>query len=225
LSANLPLRADAVVGDTERPALVAAAKELGECLGAASGGAWPIELRFRESVSAIASSDLPTIVIASLLPEVVGEEEPWPQAEARWRQDLLSLRDRQIPAVFVCTIFRHVANRSVYPSIERIRRLNLLVAELSHDIGINVIDIDRVFAHIGAAALQTDYRVTGPAAVQAAANVIVSSVLAAGLDHIIPAAVQEEAKKKFQSFLRPVNALGAGRPRLRETDVGPNGSY
>ena len=33
--------------------------------------------------------------------------------------------------------------------LERIRRLNRMAAELSHDLGVSVIDIDRAFAHIG----------------------------------------------------------------------------
>jgi hypothetical protein len=46
--------------------------------------------------------------------------------------------------------------------LERIRRLNLMAAELSQATGANVIDIDGVLAFIGALPLGTDYLLASP---------------------------------------------------------------
>jgi hypothetical protein len=206
MSGTSPLLIEAVVDDVERPALVAASEQLGECLGAATGGPWPIRLSFRGSAAEIDVPSRPTIVVMSLLPEVAGNTEPLAQTEARWREHLVSLVAAGIPCVLICTVFRHVPENERLLAIERIRRLNLLAAELSHDTGVGVVDIDRVFAFLGARALQTDYRLGGPMAAEIAAHTIVSIILAAGLDDFIPPDVQERARK-YQGNLREIGAL------------------
>jgi hypothetical protein len=213
MTSRRALLIDAVVDDAERPALVAASEQFGECLGAASGSDWQIRLRFRDSVSAIDPREPPTVAIASLLPEIARYDDSLSAIEERWREHLQSLAQYAIPAVFLCTIFRYVAANapernldSPPTTIERIRRLNLFAAELSHDSGAGVIDIDRVFAHLGARQLKTDYRLTGPIAAEVAAYAIVSSVLAFGLDDLIPPEIQERARE-FQGSLWQIGAL------------------
>jgi hypothetical protein len=207
-----PLLIQAVVDESERPALVAAQEQLDECVGAASGVAWSTRLLFSESVPAIDWSEPPGVVIASFLPVATRSEEPLQAVEARWRSDLDTLAARDVPATFVCTVFRHVAHGPAdgppdarRPTVERIRRLNLLAAELSHDTGVSVIDIDRVFAHFGARALLTDYSLGGTVAAEVAAHTIVSSILDAGLDDFIPPNIQERAR----AILGDLAAVGA----------------
>ena len=60
---------DAIVADTERPALDAVAAQLRECLYAACGDAWPVVVRFRASLADVDADDPPAVVVASLLPE------------------------------------------------------------------------------------------------------------------------------------------------------------
>jgi hypothetical protein len=204
-----PLLIQAVVSKAERAALVAAFEQLCECLGAASGIAWPVKLDFRPSLSAVDLSA--TIVIASLMPELARDDEPVPQIVRRWRENVSPLIAATIPAVFVCTVFRCIANYPVLSRpeeltlIERIRRLNLVVVELSHETGAMVIDIDRIFAHLGARALRTNYLLNGPEAAEVAGHAIVSNILSAGLDDFIPFEVQQRAKQ-FQGDL-PRGAL------------------
>lgn len=204
---------EAVVDDAERPALVAAFEQLCECLSASSGILWPVRLRFHGSIRVIDLADRPTVVIASLLPAIAQDDEPLSRTAQRWRQHFLSLVEGKVPAVFVCTVFRHVADGSTHRRLvgppataERVRRVNLLAAELSQDTGISVIDIDRVFAHFGARALKTDYRMSGPIAAEVAGYTIVSSILAIGIDDFIPPSVQERAKR-FQGDLSEIGNL------------------
>jgi hypothetical protein len=63
---------------------------------------------------------------------------------------------------------------------------------------------------------------TGPVAIETAARLIAATVLAAGLDDIIPSALQEQAKK-FHGARPPIVSPNAGKSALRETGTGPNG--
>ena len=64
----------------------------------------------------------------------------------------------------------------------RIRRLNLLVTEISRETGLFVIDLDRELADIGANNLKTDYLLAGSLATAVAANCIAKTVISYGLD-------------------------------------------
>ena len=192
----------AVVHETERPALTAASRQLSESLSAASGSAYPIALRFGESLPAIERHPARTIVVASLLVEIPGRDEPLAQTEARWRDQLSSLKE----APFLCTIFRHVAHRESPALIERIRRLNLMAVRLSHDTGAPVVDIDRIFGYFGARQLQTDYRLGGRLGAELAGHTIVASIFAGGLDDVVPTDVQERAQKAQLDMLERLSA-------------------
>jgi hypothetical protein len=209
-----PLVIEVVVANAEHAAFVAAFEQLCECLGAASGIKWPVKFKFRPSLSAIKLSA--TVVIASLMPELAGGNEPVPQIVRRWKENVSPFTIAAIPAIFVCTVFRHItnhphdANPEKLALIERIRRLNLAAVELSRETGIMVIDLDRIFAHIGARTLRTGHRLEGPAAAELAGYTIVSSILAAGLDDFIPSEIQERAKQ----LRGPVSPIGTFIKRL-----------
>ena len=214
-----PVLIAAVVDDAERPALVAASEQLSECLSATSGVRWPVGIRLLDSIADIQK---PTVIITSLLPEVARADEPISMTEARWRRDLSKLMKLAVSSVFVCTVFRSVANKpkpgqpdARSRTLERIRLLNLLAAQLSHDTGINVIDIDSIFAHIGARHMQTDYCLGGAVAAEVAAYTIVVGILAIGLDDIIPPDVQERAREYQGDFLR-INDIVSRRLKQRQ---------
>jgi hypothetical protein len=212
MSSPGPIHIEAVVDDAEHPALVAAAEQLGECLNAASENRHEVRLHFSPSLEAIAVREPATVVIASLLPEVA-RDEPMSSIEARWRTQLSSLPASPALSVFLCTVFRHVPRDAPqqHPdgraaTTERIRRLNLLAAELSHDTGAGIVDIDRAFAHLGARALKTDYRLSGAVAAEVAAHTIVRSMLSVGLDDAVAPEVQERALQ-FQGALWQIGGL------------------
>jgi hypothetical protein len=225
MSSVAPIVIDAVVSDSERPALIATAEQFGECLGAATGGEWPVSVRFRDSLASIDVRDRPTLVIASMLPDLAGDE-PLRAIAARWRDQLSSLAPMNLAAIFICTIFRRLAdpdtadsNRPLSKSpanpqsarsanrlsdaasdarrlrLERLLRLNLMAIELSHDTGAGVIDIDRLFAHLGAGPLATDHRLTGRVAAEVAAYAIVATIVSFGLDDIMSPQIQEQAMR------------------------------
>lgn len=208
-----PLLFDAIVSDIERPSIVAGMEQLTRRLGAATGIRWPIKLVYRASLRAVERSDRPKAVIASLLTELVDRPDTLASIEARWRNELSALRMRGVSTIFVCTIFRYVSANSMSAkpearsaTIEYIRRLNLLAAELSHDTGLSIIDIDRSFAHLGGRVLHTDCRLTGALAIEVAGHIIASTILAVGPDDFIPVDVQERAKK-LQPSLREIEFL------------------
>jgi hypothetical protein len=148
-----------------------------------------------------------TIVVASLLPELARLDEPWPSVEARWRAQAALLVEGGTSPPLLCNIFRRVSERSARAVlIERIRRLNLLAVDLSHDFGLPVIDIDRVFAHIGGRGAQCDYRLGGPIAAEVVGYVVARSLLSIGLDDAVAVDVQERAKA-FLGELHQIDAL------------------
>jgi hypothetical protein len=91
---------------------------------------------------------------------------------------------------------------------QRIMRFNMLAADVSHDTGAYVIDLDRAFAEIGARALKTDYQLVGQRAASAGAAAMVKTLLHAGLNDLVPADVLDKATARFE-------ARQAGPRRLR----------
>jgi hypothetical protein len=208
-----PVVLDAIVTRAEHPALIAASEQLAESLTAATGDGPDVRLRFPPALAAIDLGELPDLVVMSMLGDALSAAESLSALETRWRNQIQSFQASATTAnVFVCTIFRHVpksvdrSDEHGGPSVERIRRLNLLAAELSHDLGIAVVDVDRVFAHIGARSLQADYRMNSAMAAETAAYAIVSSVLASGLDDLISPDVQERARQ-HQGKLSQIGTL------------------
>jgi hypothetical protein len=202
---------EAEAGEPERPAILAGAQQLAEALAAATGAEWPIQLRFWAPGGAAATSAPGAVVVLSLLPEVA-RDEPFAETEARWRARLADLVTGAAP-VLICTVFRHVAERRTPGGlriIERIRRLNRMAAELSHDFGVSIVDVDRAFAHIGGRTLQTDYRLNGRLATEVAGHSLVWSLLALGLDDVISPEVQDRARA-FEGGLQQINSLVSRR--------------
>jgi len=198
MSALAPITIQALIDKAERPGMIAATELLGECLGAAAGGpAWPVRLQFRAPGAMIPLSLSPSAIVASMLPEVQVSAEPPRETTRRLHAYMSRLLERR-SSVFLCTVFRYVRDRDrngrVSPITERIRRLNRLAIDLSHDLGIAVIDIDRTFAHIGGQTLGTDYRLTGLQAAQAFGHATAWSLLSSYLGPGIDFGLQERAR-------------------------------
>jgi hypothetical protein len=120
--------------------------------------------------------------------------------------------------VFVVNVFRHVAGRagdgSPSPVLERIRRLDLMAVRLSRELGIGVVDIDRAFAHIGARALGSDYRMSGVLAAEVAGHTLAWSLLSFGLDDALDPELQEKARAALGP-LSDINAIVGRRLSAR----------
>jgi hypothetical protein len=212
-----PIAIDALVDPLERPGLVAAAEQLSACLGAAAEGAdWPVRLNFRRPGDSVLLDTAPTLIVTSLLPEVA-REEPIAETDARWRAYLDRLKTPGAP-VFVCTVFRHVAERSkagaTSPLLARIRRLNRLAVTLSQELDVGVIDLDRVMAHIGGRALNADYRLSGVVAAEVAGHTAAWAMLSWGLDDAVDPMLQEKAKEVLGDLNR-IDAVVSRRLNLR----------
>jgi hypothetical protein len=187
------------VAPAERPGVVAAAELLSESLVAASGRErWPVRIQFHPAGEQIAPAAGVSAIVLSLLPEAERPDEPIAATEARWRAQLDPLLASGAP-VFLRTVFRHAPERArdgtPTPVLERIRRLNRMAADLSHALGVGVIDIDRSFAHIGGRILQTDWRMGGVLASEVAGHTMAWSLLSFGLDDAVDPALQEKARE------------------------------
>ncbi|MFI4976874.1 MAG: hypothetical protein ACHP84_20260 [Caulobacterales bacterium] len=203
------LAVEALTHAAERAALIAGMEQLAEVLGAAAGRPWPVRLNFRPPGSEVPAEVAPNVVIASLMPDVDRADETPAETESRWRTYLVKLQHAGAP-VLMLTVFRRLANRAnagvPSPLLERIRQLNRMALELSHDLGVGVIDIDRAFAHIGGRALQTDYRLIGVQAAEVAGHTIAWSLLSFGLDRVVDPEIQEQAKTWLGS-LQQINTV------------------
>jgi hypothetical protein len=186
----------AVVDSNEQAAVSLAASLLEKSLSAAAGDPVAVRCQFEPSLATLKASDESGIIISSLLPEVANYEESWTTVESRLRESYRKLAGTDGAAVFLCTIFRHVPSGSSadHSPLVRVRRLNLLAAEISRETGACVIDIDRSLADIGASQLNTDYRLGGQYASDAAAKFIALAVLSAGLDNYVSFEIQDAAR-------------------------------
>jgi len=188
MSAAKPPRLLAFVTAGERPVLEVAAQRMVECVSKATGTTWPVRLRF------LTPDEAPPpgmAIIASMVGDVATSETDiewvWHSRIARWR----SAGDIRI---LLCTVFRHVDDAAVRPrAVERIRRLNLLAIALSRSEGVEIVDLDRLFALHGARTLGTDYRCTGADAATVAGVTIAGAVLGGDLDDHLDAATREQA--------------------------------
>ena len=191
---TIPIRA--VVDINERAAVSRAAMLLESSLSAASGEPVTVRCQFEASLDALQGFEAPCIIMISLLPEVANYRKSWVELERRFRGRCQALMSADGAVVFLCTVFRHVATGdSADPArLVRIRRLDLLAAELSRETGLFIVDLDRSLADIGASKLHTDYRLDGEYASQAAGKFIALAVLSAGLDAYLPFEVQDTAR-------------------------------
>jgi hypothetical protein len=108
----------------------------------------------------------------------------------------------------------------------RIRRLNLLAAEISREHGAVVIDIDRLLADVGARRLGTDYRLQGAAAADLAGNSIAMEIILNGLDAFASVDVQDRARAVLAEYksavalalpeIRPLNLISMGQGRRKQ---------
>lgn len=226
MSATRDIIIDAIIDPIERPVMAAAAAQLSDSLAAASNSPWRVQIRLLPNFP-LASVNRPTAMIASLLPELARLDEPIKLTEARWREWLASLDNERRESTFLCTIFRLASGgRRAAPGnpapriIERIRRLNRLAVDLSHDFAVGVIDIDRIFAHLGARQLQSDFRLTGAVAEEVAAYAVVSSLLAAGWGDAVPAEILSRALQ-FQGPLQDIANLVRRRLATRTGQGAP----
>lgn len=186
----------------EHPPFQAAARQLSQLLGAASGINHQIRLNLRVSLNLRDIAGEPGVIIISLLNEAGRVQTDWSEVDARWRRQAAALVAGTVRPVFFCTVFRHVPVMEPAPAgwsrdgvLERVRRLNLLAAELSQATGANVIDIDRMLSHFGARLLATDYTVKGRLGPEVAGSVIAAAVLGAGLDDLVAEDQLEKARR------------------------------
>ena len=190
----------------ERAAVVFGAQQLAEALRVAAGVDWPIQVTFWDA-GGLRAVRAGSIVVLSLLSDVESDE-PFAETAARWRGRTDGLA-AEGAIVVLLTVFRAVSERRTEKGrrlLERIRRLNRMALDLSHDLGVTVVDIDRAFAHIGARVLVTDYRLAGRVAAEVAGHSFALSLLTLGLDDTIPVDVQERART-HHGPLREIDTL------------------
>jgi hypothetical protein len=203
---------EAFVSESERAAVQLAADKIARALSQAAATPWTCDCVFSPGKESPPGQDGDgTIIVHSFLPELAAKDEPWPQTAERLRAAYTVLSQHGSP-VFICTILRHVGSDEDPETAEalriRIRRLNLLAAEISHETGVYVIDLDRDLADIGARRLQTDYRLAGNAAADMAGHFIALTLMRNGFDAAVSYEIQDAATA----------ILISGRPALPGSD-------
>jgi hypothetical protein len=201
-----------VTSEAERRAVRHATELLARSLSLASKTLWTLRFTFAGPGPAAG----PSIIITSLLHEAALTDEPWSACEARLRLLYQELCGDPARSVYICTLLRHIdpALAGREEILRRIRRLNLLAMNLSRELGLMVVDIDRDLAHAGARNLQTDYRLQGKYAALFAGKSMAMTMLLAGLDDFVPFETQEAARRIVKAFKPPQAAAATHRPNL-----------
>ncbi len=226
------IRIRAAVPPQEQAIVGRAGLLLCDALKQASTEDWRAEISVAPEAAAL--QDAPAdgaITIVSLIPALDQLDTLWSEAEAQLRQTCEALSGAGDP-VFLCTILRHVppSEEDAQRRLLRIRRLNLLAAEMSREYGCFVIDLDRILADIGGRRLQTDYRLGGAVVVDHAANAIATCVAANALDALASFEIQDSARAFLEAHkpaaglatdikLSDVVAMGQGRRRQMAATV------
>lgn len=147
-----------------------------------------------------------TIRILSMLPFVTDDHHSWEDIAQIIEQACERLADTGDPLLIV-TVFRSVDfcnSHDADQNLLRIRRLNMLVPELSRQFGAFVIDLDRTLADIGGRNLDTDFRLGGALTSKVTGHEIARSILANGLDAHVP----------YNACQQALSALDAERPQV-----------
>ncbi len=191
----------AAVEGNERAVIVRACQVLASSLEEAGGGPWSVGADFFATLGEIPPREQPALLVASLSRDLARSDTSLAQIETAWRQELEAVTSACAQPVFLCTVFRHIevpptlGTETSWTVRERIRRLNLMAARLSQATGVNVIDIDRSLAQIGARNLGTDWTLAGADAEQTAAYIVARTLLADCPDEIIPLETQTLARE------------------------------
>jgi hypothetical protein len=168
-----------------------------------------------------------TIRLISLTTQLASLDVPWPVAQAELRTWVSEVAEAGDP-VFVTTIFRCIpaAQDPEGRLLTRVRRLNLLAADLSREFGVFVIDLDRVLTDIGGLALDADYRLQGKLAADVVGQALALCIATNALDIYMPFEAQERTVAYLkahdqvvhpEAVLTPANlmSMGSGRRRQR----------
>ena len=224
MNATPPIPIVAMVSMAERAAVDGACRNIVRALGEARGTPWQCDCRFVPGHADLQNAHAGSILVSSLVLEV-DAPEPWTDVQQRLHGIYAGLCARGDP-VFICTVLRHTGAGEPDASRRRIRirRLNLLAAEISREHGAFVIDIDRQLADVGARRLGTDYRLQGAAAADMAGNAIAMEIILNGLDTLASVDVQDRARAMLADYksavalpeIRPNNLMSMGQGRRKQ---------
>jgi hypothetical protein len=205
----------AYVSRAEQVAVQAAARHLDRSIGDPTASGTDRVPIFVNGPEALAQSPLGAVRLISLVPELLRLDGIWSEQETRLRSTLEALTAAGDP-VFIFTVLRHAGHDDdsdlLYRRRVRIRRLNLLAAEVSRQTGAFVVDIDRVIADIGGRNLEADYRLDSPAAAAIAGCAIALCIVANGLDAFVSFEMQEKAREVISGSMPGVNSTKSFLP-------------
>lgn len=181
----------AAVPESGRRPILFAAEQLALCLQAAQGKRCPIRVRFigRDDDHIPAGAAL----IATLVDDVA-TSAPIEDVEREWRARVARFRCAGHDRVLLCTVFRSVRDRvGGSDKLERIRRLNQLLLELSRTENAEVVDVDRLLSLCGARTLDTDFSCSTELAARLAGHAVTAAILNGEFAEKLGPAVQQRA--------------------------------
>jgi hypothetical protein len=200
MDAPKPLAVQALVRcEDERKILLSGLRQTVLWIERAAGAAPKIALTAAPTLQTSGSAKPIDIALVFFIADAAANEADFEPVARSWRRQILDFTAATDTPLFLCTVFRHVGpaaencHRGAVARLERIRRINMLIVELSQSAGAYVMDIDSVMAHVGGARLQSDFSMRGRMAAAAAGEVIASALLNEGLDAHMPAEVLARA--------------------------------
>jgi hypothetical protein len=176
----------------QRDAILAAAGQLSSCMGDALDGDWPLRLRL------VGPDDVEVPLGIVLVAWVADREsrEPLAETEARWRARIARYQALGHHRILLCTLARQAgAPGAAMEGVERLRRLRRLVIGLSRDLGVEIVDADRLLALCGLRRIAADPRGAAAATAQLVGHAIVDAILQGDMGDGVEAMVQAQASK------------------------------
>jgi len=188
-----PPRIVAAIEDEEqRAAMLAAATQLSACVGDALGGDWPVRLR----LVAPDEAEIPSGVVLVATIAARGTDEAPDAVEARWRDRIARYRTRGHERILLCNLARQAGAPVPAPvEMARLRRLRRSVITLSRDLGVEVVDAERLLALCGLRRIAADPRGPGVAAADLIGHAVVDAILQGDLGEGMDPALQARASQ------------------------------
>jgi len=126
-----------------------------------------------------------SVVLISLMSEVMPNvDDSFSHIESKWKEWLLKIDPEARTRIYFLTIFQHVNAdfKQRHPQLarkmaRRTRRINLMIFNLSQELGVGVIDLDQILSKIGAKLIEGDFQLKGPFAPAIAADMIASTMV------------------------------------------------
>ena len=126
-----------------------------------------------------------SVVLIALMSDVLRNlDDPFSHIEAKLKEQLIPIEPEARSRIYFLTTFQHIDDqvKHQHPQLarkmaRRIRRLNLMIFNLSQQLGVGVIDLALMLSKLGANLIESDFQLNGRFTPAIAADMIASTVV------------------------------------------------